>query len=74
MVLARQGRSVVLEPCAPNIVRIPSSSEKTAALAAAGYGFMGTPSSGGWAHERDSGGSDVLGSGRMVSRASDLHA
>lgn len=44
IVLSRQGRIVVLEPYAPNIIRITLSSEKTAALAAAGYGFVGTPS------------------------------
>ncbi len=68
IVLSHQGRSVVLEPYAPNIVRITLSSEKTAALAAAGYGFVGTPSITGWAHEQDSGGYDVIRSGRMVIR------
>ncbi|MGA2170595.1 MAG: TIM-barrel domain-containing protein [Terracidiphilus sp.] len=68
IVLTRQGRVVVLEPYAPNIVRITLSSEKTAALAAAGYGFVGTPSITGWAHEQDSGGIDVIRSGRMVIR------
>jgi len=67
-VLARQGRVLVLEPYAPNIVRITLSSEKTAALAAAGYGFVGTPSITGWAQEQDSGGYDVIRSGRMVIR------
>ncbi len=66
IVLTRQGRVVVLEPYAPNIVRITLSSEKTAALAAAGYGFVGTPSIAGWAHEQDSGGYDLIRSGRMV--------
>jgi alpha-glucosidase/alpha-D-xyloside xylohydrolase len=67
-VLARQGRVLVLEPYAPNIVRITLSSDKTAALAAPGYGFVGTPSITGWAQEQDSGGYDVIRSGRMVIR------
>ncbi|MGA8632035.1 MAG: TIM-barrel domain-containing protein, partial [Terracidiphilus sp.] len=66
IVLSREGRTVVLEPYAPNIIRITISSEKTAALAAAGYGFVGTPSITGWAHEQDSGGYDVIRSGRIV--------
>jgi len=68
IVLSRQDRIVVLEPYAPNIIRITLSSEKTAALAAAGYGFVGTPSITGWTHEQDSGGYDVFRSGRMVIR------
>jgi len=68
IVLTRQGRILVLEPYAPNIVRITLSSQKTAALASAGYGVVGTPSITGWAHEQDSGGYDVIRSGRMVIR------
>ncbi len=68
IVMSRQGRFVVLEPYAPNIVRITLSSEKTAAFAAAGYGFVGTPSLAGWTHEQDSAGYDVIHSGRMIIR------
>jgi alpha-glucosidase/alpha-D-xyloside xylohydrolase len=68
IVLSREGRLVVFEPYAPNIVRVTLSSEKSAALAAAGYGFVGTPSMTGWTHEQDSGGYDVIRSGRMVIR------
>jgi alpha-glucosidase/alpha-D-xyloside xylohydrolase len=70
IVLSRQGSTVVLEPYAPNIVRVTLSSNKTAALAVAGYGFVGTPSINGWTHEQDSGGYDVLRSGRMIVRVS----
>jgi alpha-glucosidase/alpha-D-xyloside xylohydrolase len=68
IILTRQGRILVLEPYAPNIIRITLSSEKTAAFAAAGFGFVGTPSITGWAHEQDSGGYDVIRSGRLVIR------
>jgi alpha-D-xyloside xylohydrolase len=68
IVLSRQDRIVVLEPYAPNIVRITLSSEKTAALGSAGFGFVGTPSITGWTHEQDPSGYDVLRSGRMVIR------
>lgn len=67
-VLDREGRTIVLEPYGPNIVRITMSSEKAAALAPAGYGIVGTPSMGGWTHDRDADGYDVIHSGRMVVR------
>jgi len=70
IVLSRQGRIVVLEPYAPNIVRITLSSEKTAALPTAGYGFVGTTSIKGWTHEQDPGGYDVIRSERMTIRVS----
>ncbi len=70
VVLSRDGRTVVIEPYAPNIVRITLSSEKSAALAAPGYGFVGTPSMTGWTHEQDSGGYEVIRSNRMVVRVS----
>ncbi len=68
IVLARHGNTVVVEPYAPNIVRITLSSDKAEALAAPGYGFVGTPSMTGWSHEHDSSGYDVIRSGRMVVR------
>ncbi len=64
ILLSRDGRSVVVEPYAPNIVRITLSSTKTAALAAAGYGIVGTPSKSGWTQELDAEGYDVIRSGR----------
>jgi alpha-D-xyloside xylohydrolase len=68
IVLTRQGRVVVLEPYAPNVIRITLSMGKEAALAAPGYGFVGAPSMTGWTHEQDSGGYQVIRSGRMVIR------
>ncbi|MGH9589777.1 MAG: alpha-glucosidase, partial [Terracidiphilus sp.] len=68
IVLTRPGRTVVVEPYAPNIVRITLSSDNSAAVAAPGYGFVGAPSMTGWTHERDSAGNDVIRSGRMVIR------
>ena len=68
VVLSRPGRTVVLEPYAPNIIRVTLSSEKSAALAAPGYGFVGTPSMTGWTQEQDSEGYEVLRSNRMVIR------
>ncbi len=68
IVLSRQGRTVVLQPYAPNIIRITLSREKPAALAVPGYGFVGTPSMNGWTNEKDSSGYEVIRSNRMVIR------
>ena len=70
LVLERDGRLISLEPYAANIVRVTMSVDKSAALAAPGYGFAAKPSEGEWTHERDDGGNDVFRSSRMVLRVS----
>lgn len=67
-VLERNDRVIVLEPYAPNIVRITMSVAKASAVAAPGYGIVGTPSNTGWTHQQDSNGFDVLRSRQMVVR------
>jgi alpha-glucosidase/alpha-D-xyloside xylohydrolase len=67
-VLERNDRTIVFEPYADNIVRITMSAAKPAALAAPGYGIVGTPSMTGWTQEREPDGSDVIRSGRLVIR------
>ena len=73
MILERNGNSIVLEPYAPNIIRVTLSKTSAAATEAAGYGFVGTPSMTGWAHEQDSEGNDVYRSGRLVVHVSPSH-
>ena len=68
IVLQRNGGSLVVEPYAPNIVRITLSVDQNAALAQPGYGFVGSPSMTGWSHKQDSDGYDVVGSERMIVR------
>lgn len=68
IVLPRHGNTLVVEPYAPNIVRITLSTEQAQALAAPGYGFVGTPSMTGWSHEQDAKGYDVIRSGQIVIR------
>ncbi len=53
-VLDRDGRTIVLEPYASNIVRVTLSKDKATAAGAPGYGLVGTPSMTGWVHQRDS--------------------
>lgn len=65
-VLDRDGRTIVLEPYGPDIVRITLSNDKTAAIAKPGYGFVGTPSMQGWTHTQDAEGYDVIASGQLV--------
>jgi alpha-glucosidase/alpha-D-xyloside xylohydrolase len=69
-ILDRGTRTVAVEPYGPNIIRITLSTEKSAALAAPGYGFVGTPSENGWSHEKDFEKYDVIRSGRMIVRVS----
>ena len=68
LVLEREGRTISLEPYAPNILRVTMSSDRAAATNAPGYGFVAKPSAGGWTHERDSEGYDVYRSARIVAR------
>jgi alpha-D-xyloside xylohydrolase len=63
--LDRQGETIVLEPYAPNIVRVTLSLQKENAIASPGYGIEGTPDAAGWsASQTDQG--DVYQSGQMV--------
>jgi alpha-glucosidase/alpha-D-xyloside xylohydrolase len=67
-VLDRAGRTIVVEPYADNIVRITLSTIKSAALAAPGYGIVGSPSMAGWTQAKDQDGSDVFRSGKLILR------
>jgi alpha-glucosidase/alpha-D-xyloside xylohydrolase len=71
--LERDGRTIVLEPYAPNIIRVTLSKTKAEAAAAPGYGFVGTPSMTGWSHERDADGNDIFRSDRLVVNLSPDH-
>ena len=68
LVREREGRTISLEPFAPNILRVTMSSDKAAATSAPGYGILAKPSAEGWTHERDAEGNDVFRSARMVVR------
>jgi len=65
LTLARDGSTIVLEPYAPNILRVTLSLTRKSALAAPGFGFVAAPASSGWnASQTDK--ADVYQSGRMV--------
>lgn len=65
VMLDRNGSTVVLEPYAPNIIRVTLSLNKDAAKAAPGYGFVATPAADGWTHQQSEQG-DVYRSSRLV--------
>ena len=65
VVLNRNGSTVVLEPFAPNIVRVTLSLNKDQALAAPGYGFIAAPATRGWTHQQNEQG-DVYLSPRLI--------
>lgn len=65
VVLDRGGSAVVLEPYAPNIIRVTLSLDKDRALAAPGYGFVATPAAEGWTLQPGEQG-DVYRSSRLT--------
>ena len=73
LILDRDGRTIALEPYAPNIIRITLSRTRQSAVASPGYGFVGTPEGTGWTHQQASDGSDVFRSGRLIVHLSPDH-
>ncbi|MBV9624135.1 MAG: glycoside hydrolase family 31 protein [Acidobacteria bacterium] len=63
--LERDGSTLVLEPYAPNIVRLSLSLIKERALAAPGYGFVAKPTPAGWTHRQNEQG-DIYASSRLM--------
>jgi alpha-D-xyloside xylohydrolase len=65
VVLEREGSTIVLEPYAPNIIRVTMSTLKNEALAGPGYGVVAKSNSQGWTHENSPVG-DTYRSSRMT--------
>ena len=63
--LTRADATVVVEPYAPNIVRVSLSLRREDALAAAGYGISAAPAGTGWT-VRSTGAGNILSSSRLV--------
>ena len=63
--LDRKGETIVLEPYAPNIIRVTLSLKKEPALAAPGYGLIASPDAAGWSASQTEK-SDEYKSSRMV--------
>ncbi len=73
LVLDRTGSTIVLEPYAPNIIRVTLSKSKEQATAPPGYGFVASPSPLGWSRE-ESGQAATYRSSRMVVTVEAPHA
>src|SRR5260370_34182096 len=65
LVLQRDGSVIVLEPYAPNIVRVSLSLDRAEAMATPGYGFVAAPSAEGSTYEQSEEG-DVYRSPRLT--------
>ena len=65
LTLHRGAATVVVEPYAPNIVRVTMSLDEARAMAGPGYGFVAKQDAAGWTAESGAAG-DVLRSSRMV--------
>jgi alpha-D-xyloside xylohydrolase len=63
--LSRDNATVLVEPYAPNIVRVSISLRREDALAAPGYGIIATPAPAGWTTGSDTSG-DTLRSNRLL--------
>jgi alpha-D-xyloside xylohydrolase len=71
--LARQGQTIVLEPYAPNILRVTLSLQRESALAPPGYGLVGTPAASGWSTSQTDE-ADLYQSARIVASVERDHA
>lgn len=67
-VTTRDGRTILIEPYGPNIVRVSISSESAQATAKPGYGFVASPSAAGWTREKSADGYEVIRSSRIILR------
>jgi alpha-D-xyloside xylohydrolase len=65
VVLERGGSTIVLEPYAPNILRVTLSLNRAPALAAPGYGVLAAPAAAGWSATQTAL-ADVFQSARIV--------
>lgn len=72
LIIERSGETIVLEPYAPNIIRVTLSLQKDQATAPPGYGFVGAPSFKDWARTQANG-DDVYTSPRMIVTVEGVH-
>jgi alpha-D-xyloside xylohydrolase len=73
VVLERGKATVVLEPYAPNILRVTLSIKRDKALAGPGYGVTGAPAAAGWTASQNKRGDDVYSSDRIVATVDRQH-
>jgi alpha-D-xyloside xylohydrolase len=72
LIIPHAGATIVLEPYAPNILRVTLSLQREPALAAPGYGIIAAPAAAGWsASQSDQ--ADVYQSSRIVATVDRVH-
>jgi alpha-D-xyloside xylohydrolase len=71
--LDRKWQTIVIEPYAPNVVRVTLSMIAKEAEAGPGYGFVAKPEDAGWRHSVTANGADVYTSARMVVTVTPSH-
>ncbi len=71
VVLDHNGATIVLEPYAPNIIRVTLSKQSEPALAGPGFGFIAKPAAAGWSHTKDETGEAYRSSRLVVTVAAD---
>ena len=64
--LERNGQTIVIEPYAPNVVRVTLSTIASEATGGPGYGFIAKANDAGWTHAVAANGADSYTSGRMT--------
>ncbi len=69
-VVDRDGRTIVIEPYGPNIVRVTLSTDKAKALEQPGYGMTGKPAMAGWSTQAGTGEAEVFRSGQLQVKVS----
>ncbi len=72
LILNENGSTIVLEPYAPNIVRVTLSLQKDQAEAAPGFGFVAHPAGQDWSHQHTDA-ADIYRSSRMIVRVDASH-
>lgn len=67
-VVSREGRTIALEPYAPNIIRVTIGETQAMATSPAGFGFTGTAEASGWSRDQEANGDLVFHSGQLSVR------
>ncbi len=74
VVLHRGNSTIVLEPYAPNIVRVTLGLKEDKALAAPGYGFVAKPAAESWSHQDTDSGDEYRSSRISVTVGAEHHS
>jgi len=74
VVLHRGNSTIVLEPYAPNIIRVTLSLKEDKALAAPGYGFVAKPAAKSWSHQDTDSGDEYRSSRISVTVGAEHHS